>query len=93
MSTSTDSRTNLKADADTLAAQEISGEVLLEKYAKGDEKNVADVRGRVARALAAVETEDKRAHWEAKFLEAQEMGFVPAGRTGRAGRGPGRRCG
>jgi ribonucleoside-diphosphate reductase alpha chain len=84
MSTSTDSRTNLKADADTLAAQEISGEVLLEKYAKGDEKNVADVRGRVARALAAVETEDKRAHWEAKFLEAQEMGFVPAGRINSA---------
>ncbi len=71
-------------DASTLAAQEISGEVLLEKYAKGDEKSILDVRKRVARALAAVESEDSRAHWEAKFLEAQEKGFVPAGRINSA---------
>ena len=67
-----------------LLPQEISGEVLLEKYAKGNERDVRDVRSRVARALAAVETEDKRAHWEAKFLEAQENGFVPAGRINSA---------
>ncbi len=67
-----------------LLPQEISGEVLLEKYAKGNERDVRDVRTRVARALAAVETEDKRAHWEAKFLEAQENGFVPAGRINSA---------
>ncbi len=73
-----------KADASTLAPQEISGEVLVEKYAKGDEKTVHEVRARVARALAAVEAEDKRAHWEAKFLEAQEHGFVPAGRINSA---------
>ena len=73
-----------KLDASTLAAQEISGEVLVEKYAKGDEQTVAEVRQRVARALAAVEAEDKRAHWEAKFLEAQEKGFVPAGRINSA---------
>jgi len=73
-----------KADASTLAAQEISGEVLVEKYAKGDEQSVHEVRARVARALAAVEAEDKRAHWEAKFLEAQENGFVPAGRINSA---------
>lgn len=64
--------------------QEISGEVLLEKYAKGNEQNVRDVRTRVARALAAVEAEDKRAYWEARFLEAQENGFVPAGRINSA---------
>ena len=64
--------------------QEISGEVLLEKYAKGSERDVRDVRKRVARALAAVEAEDKRAFWEAKFLEAQENGFVPAGRINSA---------
>ncbi len=64
--------------------QEISGEVLVEKYAKGGEQTVAEVRRRVARALAAIETEDKRAHWEAKFLEAQENGFVPAGRINSA---------
>ena len=67
-----------------LLPQEISGEVLLEKYAKGNERDVRDVRSRVARALAAVEAEDKRAHWEAKFLEAQENGFVPAGRINSA---------
>ena len=38
----------------------------------------------VARALAAVESEDKRAYWEARFLEAQENGFVPAGRINSA---------
>ena len=67
-----------------LLPQEISGEVLLEKYAKGNERDVRDVRARVARALAAIESEEKRAHWEAKFLEAQENGFVPAGRINSA---------
>jgi ribonucleoside-diphosphate reductase alpha chain len=65
-------------------AQEISGEVLLEKYAKGNEKDVHDVRRRVARALASVEAEDKQAHWEEVFLDAQENGFVPAGRINSA---------
>jgi ribonucleoside-diphosphate reductase alpha chain len=74
----------VKADASTLEMQEISGEVLIEKYAKGDEQTVHAVRQRVARALAAIEAEDKRAHWEAKFLEAQEKGFVPAGRINSA---------
>ncbi|MCK0508875.1 adenosylcobalamin-dependent ribonucleoside-diphosphate reductase [Aromatoleum anaerobium] len=73
-----------KTDVSTLAPQEISGEVLVEKYAKGDEQSVGEVRARVARALAIVEAEDKRAHWEAKFLEAQEKGFVPAGRINSA---------
>ncbi len=64
--------------------QEISGEVLLEKYAKGTERDVREVRGRVARALASVEPEDRRAAWEARFLDAQENGFVPAGRINSA---------
>ncbi|MCX8018195.1 MAG: hypothetical protein N2690_09895, partial [Rhodocyclaceae bacterium] len=64
--------------------QEISEEVLLEKYAKGNERDVRDVRKRVARALASVEAEDKRAFWEARFLEAQENGFIPAGRINSA---------
>ena len=37
----------------SLAPQQVSIDVLLEKYAKGDEKTIADVRRRVARALAA----------------------------------------
>jgi ribonucleoside-diphosphate reductase alpha chain len=58
--------------------------VLLEKYAKGEEISAAEVRARVARALAAVEPEGKRAGWEAKFIEAQESGFIPAGRINSA---------
>src|SRR5512139_2381133 len=69
---------------DTLPEQEISEEVLVEKYAKGAEHTATEVRARVARALAAVETEDKRALWERRFLEAQEQGFVPAGRINSA---------
>lgn len=67
-----------------LPEQEISGEVLIEKYAKGKETNVHDVRKRVAWALAQVEQEADRAHWEGKFLWAQENGFIPAGRINSA---------
>ncbi|WEN43159.1 Vitamin B12-dependent ribonucleoside-diphosphate reductase [Thauera sp. GDN1] len=81
---STSAPQHTKPSAANLPMQEISGEVLVEKYAKGDEQTVAEVRRRVARALAAIEAEDKRAHWEAKFLEAQEKGFVPAGRINSA---------
>jgi ribonucleoside-diphosphate reductase alpha chain len=73
-----------KKTAATLADQEISAEVLLEKYAKDTERDVGEVRRRVARALAAVEAEDKRTYWEKKFFEAQEHGFVPAGRINSA---------
>src|SRR4051812_30312962 len=68
----------------TLPAQEISREVLLEKYAKDGESTVRDVRSRVAHALAGVEAEARRAQWEARFLEAQQNGFVPAGRINSA---------
>ncbi|UCV02701.1 adenosylcobalamin-dependent ribonucleoside-diphosphate reductase [Dechloromonas denitrificans] len=67
-----------------LQEQEISGEVLIEKYAKGKETNVHDVRKRVAWALAQVEQEKDRAHWENRFLWAQENGFIPAGRINSA---------
>ncbi|WP_349496702.1 adenosylcobalamin-dependent ribonucleoside-diphosphate reductase [Sideroxydans sp. CL21] len=64
--------------------QEISTEVLLEKYAEADEKSVQDVRRRVARGLAQAEKADQRAKWEQAFFEAQENGFVPAGRINSA---------
>lgn len=67
-----------------LPAQPISDEVLREKYAKGDERSADDVRRRVARALAQVEAPDQRATWEARFLQAQRDGFVPAGRINSA---------
>jgi ribonucleoside-diphosphate reductase alpha chain len=69
---------------DPLPEQLISREVLLEKYAKGGEATAAQVWARVARALASVEPEARRAHWEARFLEAQEQGFIPAGRINSA---------
>ncbi|MDO9227404.1 MAG: LAGLIDADG family homing endonuclease [Pseudomonadota bacterium] len=67
-----------------LSDQAISSEVLLEKYAKGDEKNVVDVRVRVAQALASVEKKAQRAHWEKTFYHAMEAGFIPAGRINSA---------
>ena len=67
-----------------LPAQEISRDVLLEKYAKGAETTSREVRARVAKALAACEPEAERAAWEARFLEAQERGFIPAGRINSA---------
>ncbi len=72
------------ATASSLPAQDISAEVLLEKYAKGDEQTLDELRARVARALAQAEAPEARAHWEAKFLEAQRRGFVPAGRINSA---------
>ena len=67
-----------------LPQQAISREVLLEKYAKGGEGTAGEVRARVAHALAAAEPEARRAQWEARFLEAQERGFIPAGRINSA---------
>ncbi|MCC2971265.1 adenosylcobalamin-dependent ribonucleoside-diphosphate reductase [Massilia sp. IC2-476] len=67
-----------------LAPQEVSLDVLREKYAKGEERSIGDVRRRVARALAALEPEERRAELEARFLWAQEQGFVPAGRINSA---------
>ncbi len=64
--------------------QEICRDTLLEKYAKNDEGSVDEVRRRVARALAQVETEERRLHWERRFLQAQVDGFIPAGRIASA---------
>ena len=66
--------------AQELPAQEISRDTLLEKYAKGNETQHRRRARRVAHALAASEPEDKRAHWEKRFLQAMEAGFIPAGR-------------
>jgi ribonucleoside-diphosphate reductase alpha chain len=76
--------TQPNATVANLPPQEISVEVLLEKYAKDGESSLAEVRQRVARALASVEKEKERKHWEARFLWAQENGFIPAGRINSA---------
>ena len=64
------------------APQDISTDVLLEKYAKGAETSLLDVRTRVATALASVESDP--AHWQPVFFEAQQNGFVAAGRINSA---------
>src|SRR3989454_6028762 len=64
--------------------QDICRDTLLEKYAKDNEASVEEVRRRVARALAQVEPEERRAHWERRFLQAQNEGFIPAGRINSA---------
>jgi len=65
-----------------LPPQQVTLDVLLEKYAKGDEMTVEAVRRRVARALAAVEKDPAR--WEPVFYEALENGFIPGGRVNSA---------
>ncbi|PQP00227.1 adenosylcobalamin-dependent ribonucleoside-diphosphate reductase [Massilia phosphatilytica] len=70
--------------AASMPTQDVSADVLREKYAKGDETTVAQVRARVARALAAHELEPLRLEMEQRFLWAQDHGFVPAGRINSA---------
>lgn len=77
-------RTRPTTTAPALPAQAISEEVLLEKYAKGDERSIDDVRRRVAHALAQAEAPQSRAQWETRFLRALQDGFVPAGRINSA---------
>ncbi len=69
-----------------VAPQAICRDALLEKYAKGGESSIEEVRRRVARALAQAEPEaaGRRAHWERRFLQALEDGFIPAGRINSA---------
>ncbi len=62
--------------------QDISRDVLIEKYAKGDERTADDVRQRVAAALAAAE--QNPAHWQPIFADALRDGFIPAGRINSA---------
>ncbi|MBH9577102.1 adenosylcobalamin-dependent ribonucleoside-diphosphate reductase [Inhella proteolytica] len=63
-----------------LQTQPISREVLLEKYAKGDEQSIEAVQTRVAAALAQAEAPEARSRWAAAFEQALREGFVPAGR-------------
>ena len=64
--------------------QEVSIDVLREKYARGLETTIDEVRARVAHALASHEPQAVRAEMEQRFLWAQEHGFVPAGRINSA---------
>ncbi|MBW6494951.1 MAG: adenosylcobalamin-dependent ribonucleoside-diphosphate reductase [Burkholderiaceae bacterium] len=67
-----------------MPAQDISADVLIEKYAKAGETSVDQVRQRVARALAAVESPASRLEWEEAFHRAMTDGFIPGGRINSA---------
>ncbi|HEX5390112.1 MAG TPA: adenosylcobalamin-dependent ribonucleoside-diphosphate reductase, partial [Burkholderiaceae bacterium] len=64
----------------TLPPQDISTDVLREKYLKHGETDAAALFDRVARALASVEAPDKQAPFEALFRRNLEAGAIGAGR-------------
>ncbi|HKB60598.1 MAG TPA: adenosylcobalamin-dependent ribonucleoside-diphosphate reductase [Gallionellaceae bacterium] len=72
----------IEHSAAQLPEQEVTPEVLQEKYCKNGEITAYDVRLRVARALAAMEA--KPEVWEPQFLWALEHGFIPGGRINSA---------
>ena len=65
-----------------LPPQQVTIDVLREKYAKCGEQSVDEVRERVAYALAALERDPAR--WESVFLQALQTGFIPGGRVNSA---------
>jgi ribonucleoside-diphosphate reductase alpha chain len=75
-----DTDTDLPTPAQTIAPQQFSVDVLLEKYAKGDEQSVDDVYRRVARGVALAEPEGLRASVEARFVDNLQHGALGAGR-------------
>ena len=76
-----------------LAVQPITRDVLKEKYLKEGEQDVDELFARVAAALASVEAQDRRAHWQARFHANLRRGAIGAGlapRPTRARPRPGR---
>ncbi|CAM2197761.1 ribonucleoside-diphosphate reductase alpha chain [Paraburkholderia kururiensis] len=63
-----------------IAPQKFSTDVLLEKYAKGDERTADDIYRRVARGVAAAEPHELRAEIEARFVDNLRHGALGAGR-------------
>ena len=61
--------------------QGISTEVLIEKYAKGDETTIDQLITRVSRALAEIEPAKSHKKHADDFLWAMQNGFIPAGRV------------
>ena len=65
--------------------QEVSEDVLLEKYAKKDEKTEHDIFKRVAKGIAKAEKPNFRKKWEKAFYENMVRGAIGAGRIMSAG--------
>jgi len=63
-----------------VAPQQFSTDVLLEKYAKGDEQSADDVFRRVARGVAEAEPPELRESVEALFVDNLRHGALGAGR-------------
>ena len=63
-----------------LTPQDISVDVLAEKYFKGKESTLDELFGRVARSLASVEKAERRAEMEQAFLANLKAGAIGAGR-------------
>ncbi len=59
-----------------IAPQKFSTDVLLEKYAKGDERTADDIYRRVARGVAAAEPQELRAEIEARFVDNLRHGAL-----------------
>lgn len=71
--------------------QKVSFDVIVEKYAKGAEKNlegIAEIKDaifqRVSKALASVESGPDKKAWQKKFYAAYSQGLIPAGRVASA---------
>ena len=75
-----DAQTPMERPQDLTATQPISADVLREKYLKTGETGAEDVFRRVARALASVEPEATRSHFETVFLANLHAGAIGAGR-------------
>ena len=64
-----------------LQPQQVSTDVLIEKYAKDGETTHSEIFARVAKGIAQAEsTPELKAHWTAQFLANMERGAIGAGR-------------
>jgi ribonucleoside-diphosphate reductase alpha chain len=63
-----------------VSPQQFSIDVMLEKYAKGDETHIDDIYRRVARGVALAEPEAQRTQVEAEFFDNFRRGALGAGR-------------
>ncbi len=64
----------------SVAPQQFSIDVMLEKYAKGDESRIEDIYRRVAKGVAMAEPEALRTQVEAEFYDNFRRGALGAGR-------------